>query len=212
MIGNDGDALRPVRMMRAVGIVTGVVIVLALTYNIFFETGTWFNRKFIELAPKSVRTLYFDSVFLNADELCAGCRFRVINALDMIERDLNNSANSYEYDYERILPFIRSDSHGGFEEPISNTACAIILRYNDRNLFLKMAAMYETSPGVLRQCLHSGLFWVKASSPATHSLISDNIGTIPALSPFLRDIPESMQIPDEADIAASRAIDRAKAR
>jgi hypothetical protein len=40
MIGNDGDALRPVRMMRAVGIVTGVVIVLALTYNIFFETGT----------------------------------------------------------------------------------------------------------------------------------------------------------------------------
>ena len=93
MIGNDGDALRPVRMMRAVGIVTGVVIVLALTYNIFFETGTWFNRKFIELAPKSVRTLYFDSVFLNADELCAGCRFRVINALDMIERDLNNSAN-----------------------------------------------------------------------------------------------------------------------
>ncbi|MDB5705969.1 MAG: hypothetical protein JWN66_3085 [Sphingomonas bacterium] len=180
--------------MRPVAIATILLLFLAVMYGAFFEVSATLNEEFIRLAPPPVRTYYLDKVFLNSDNECRGCRFRVISALHMIRKDLDESQNSYDYDYGKILPFIRSDTYGGFEEPIPMMACIIVLRYNDRQLFEKMAAMYRQTPGILRECIHSGLYWIKEDSgPAPHALVYDNLDSIPALSPLVHNIPEAIR-------------------
>ncbi|MFA6113562.1 MAG: hypothetical protein WC729_06205 [Sphingomonas sp.] len=158
-------------------------------YVVVFEASPSWNRKFIELAPSSVRTRYFDSVFSNLDTECRGCRFRLSTALDAIKDDLYESSDSYEYDYSKIIPFIRNDTYGGYEEPIHNTACLIIIRKNDRPLFLKMAGMYKKDSGVLRSCIYNGMYWVRDAEPTVFDLVYENLASIPALAPHLQRVP-----------------------
>jgi len=174
---------------RRVAAVIASFLGVAALYIMIFEISPGWNKKFIELAPRPVRSFYFDTVFSQTDIECSGCRFRTIYALDMIKRDLYSSSNSYDYDYTPILPFIRNDTYHGYEEPIPLSACMIVLKNNDRELLVKMSQMYRNDLGVLRSCIYNGLYWIENREPSVFDLVYDNIASIPSLAPQLHGIP-----------------------
>lgn len=177
---------------RMAVITTGVVaIIVFFIYIVTFTLDGESNKKFIALAPSGLRSLYLDKVFSIRDENCRPCRFRLVYALDAVQVDDEFYKNSYNYDYAKVLPFIKSDEDddNGFSEPIYQMACNIILLSNDRKLFIKMAEAYKSTPDITYSCIVQA-DWIKQRRPAQYQDIRENIQSIAAYGPILKQVDD----------------------
>jgi len=153
-------------------------------YMLVFEMSIDANQKFIDVVPSSLRRYYLDRVFSVSDESCLNCRFRLVSALDALEKDAVHH-NSYEYDATRVFPFLKDSEQisGGFTEPISATACNIILLRNDKRLFLQMQQAYRNKPLVTEDCVfHLVTF---KDDAARYQSIRRTLESLPSYGPVL---------------------------
>lgn len=178
------------RRMTVITIGT-VSIIVFFIYIVIFTLDGESNKKFIALAPSGLRSLYLDKVFSIRDENCQPCRFRLVYALEAVQVDDEFYKNSYNYDYYKVLPFIKSgeDDDNGFSEPIYQMACNIILLSNDKKLFIKMAEMYRATPSILYSCVLQA-DWIKRERPAQYQDIRQNLQSIAAYGPILKQVDD----------------------
>jgi len=178
---------------RMTVIITGVVTIFVFAIYIdIFRLSVEDNENFIALAPSGIRSFYLDKVFSIRNEDCRPCRFRLVSALHAVQNDAEFYKNSYQYDYTKILPFIKNseDDTGGFSEPIYQMACNIILLSNDRKLFVKMAEMYRATPSIPYSCVVQA-DWIKRERPAQYQDIRQNLQSIAAYAPMLKRVDDT---------------------
>jgi hypothetical protein len=169
---------------KSATIISATLIVVSL-HVLIFEISFSANKAFVAALPHGLRTVYLNRIFSTTSADCRGCRLRLIAALELLEDDVGNG-QAANYDYARILPFIRSDSHSGYDEPVSEMACNDVLGGGNRAVMVKMVLMYRAEPQIIKECVVGRLDVVKHMWPNRYEAIAATVRQVPAMAIMLR--------------------------
>lgn len=160
------------------------LLAFASFYVIVFEISISANKAFATALPYGLRTAYLNRIFSTTSADCRGCKLRLIAALELLEDDVS-SGRAAKYDYARLLPFIRSDSHNGYDEPVFEMACNDVLGAADRAVMDKMVAMYHAEPQIIKECAAQRLDVVKQLWPHRYRKIDATVRQVPTIAAML---------------------------
>jgi hypothetical protein len=159
------------------------ILIVVLLYSFIFEISFSENKAFVSKLPHGLKTYYLNWVFSTTSADCRGCKLRLIAALELLEEDVSDG-QAANYDYTRILPFVRSDSHNGYDEPISEMACNDALGVADRAVMKKMSLMYRAEPQIIKECV-GRLGIVRHMWPNRYTAIVAAVRQVPEMAAML---------------------------